>query len=51
MKNVTKTIKRTNRAFEEIAFEGSPLGTVAELIQHTKEDFDLMIAKIKVSLV
>src|SRR5690606_19817221 len=51
MKDVTRTIKRTNRAFAEIAFEGSPLGTIADLIQHTKEDFDLMVAKIKVTLV
>jgi hypothetical protein len=35
MKNVTKTIKRTNTAFKKIAFEGSPLGTIADLIQHT----------------
>jgi putative transposase len=51
MKNVTKTIKRTNRAFEKIAFEGSPLGTIADLIQHTKSDFDHMVAKIKVTLI
>ena len=40
MKDVTRTIKRTNKAFAEIAFEGSPLGTIADLIQHTKDDFD-----------
>lgn len=51
MKNVTNTIKRTNRAFEKIAFEGSPLGTIADLIQHTKSDFDHMVAKIKVTLI
>ena len=51
MKDVTRTIKRTNRAFGEIAFEGSPLGTIADLIQQTKNDFDLMVAKLKVTLV
>lgn len=51
MKDDTRTIKRTNRAFAEIAFEGSTLGTIADLIQHTKDDFDLMIAKIKITLV
>lgn len=51
MKDVTKTIKRTNKALAELAFEGSPLGTIAGLIQQSKEDFDQMIAKIKGTLV
>jgi putative transposase len=51
MKNLTKTIKRTNKALAELAFEGSPLGTIADLIQQTKENFDQMVAKIKVTLI
>lgn len=51
MKDVTKTIKRTNKALREVTFEGSPLGTIAGLIQQSKEDFDQTIAKIKVTLV
>ena len=51
MKGVTKTIKRTNRGFEKIAFEGSPLGDIADLIQHAKDEVELTIAKIKVSLI
>lgn len=51
MKNCTKTIKRTNKALSEITFEGSPLGTIAGLIQQTKDDFDQIVAKIKITLV
>lgn len=51
MNDRTKTIKRTNKALVAATFEGSPLGTVAGLIQQTKDDFDQMIAKIKVTLI
>lgn len=51
MKDLTKTIKRTNKALTELAFEGSPMGTIADLIQQTKQDFDQMISKIKVTLI
>lgn len=51
MKHVTKTIKRANAALAALAFEGSPLGTITGLIQESKENFDQMVAKIKVTLV
>ena len=51
MNDRIKSIKRTNKALAAATFEGSPLGTVAGLIQQTKEDFDHMIAKIKVTLI
>lgn len=51
MNNRTKTIKRTNKALATATFEGSPLGTIAGLIQQSKDDFDQMIAKIKVTLI
>lgn len=51
MNDRTKIIKRTNKALTAATFEGSPLGTVAGLIQQTKDDFDQMIAKIKVTLI
>ena len=51
MNNRTKSIKRANQALAATTFEGSPLGTVAGLIQQTKDDFDQMIAKIKVTLI
>ncbi len=51
MKDRTKTIKRTNKALAALAFEGSPLETIADLIQQTKNDFDQMVAKIKVTLI
>jgi transposase-like protein len=51
MKDRIKTIKRTNKALEGIAFEGSPLGSISDLIQQTKNDFDQMIAKIKLTLI
>jgi hypothetical protein len=34
-----------------MAFEGSLLGTITSLIQQTKEDFDQIVARIKVTLV
>ncbi len=51
MNDRIKSIKRTNKALAAATFEGSPLGTVAGLIQQTKEDFDQMIAKIKATLI
>ena len=45
MKNSTKTIKHTNQAFKTLA-EGSPLGTIAELIQQSKNDFENLVASI-----
>jgi putative transposase len=51
MKDVTKAIKRTNKALSELAWEGSSLGTINDLIQQTKNDFDQVVAKIKVTLV
>lgn len=33
MKDLTKTIKRTNKALAALAFEGSWLGTIADLIR------------------
>jgi transposase-like protein len=51
MKNRTKIIKRTNEAFATLTFEGSPLGTIAELINQTKTEFDQIVAKIKLTLV
>jgi len=51
MNDRTKMIKRTSKALKAATFEGSPFGTIAGLIQQSKEDFDQMIAKIKVTLV
>ncbi len=51
MNNRTKIIKRANKALLAATFEGSPLGTIASLMQQTKDDFDQVIAKIKVTLI
>ncbi len=49
MKDDTRLIQYTNKVFAGLAFEGSPLRTIASLMQQTKEDVDVMIVNIKVT--
>lgn len=51
MKNHTKAIKHTNKALSSLTLEGSPLGTIGELIRDAKEDFARVIDRFKVMLI
>lgn len=51
MKNATKTIKNTNKAFKSLSEEGSIMGAINDLLVESRTNFEAIMGKIKLILV
>lgn len=51
MKHPIRAIKRTSQAFKSLTFEGSPLGTIASLLDQSKRGFDEIVSRIKMTII
>ena len=51
MKHHTRSIKRTSHALKSLTFEGSPLGTIASLLEESKRGFDVIVERIKTIII